>query len=126
MMSAEDAGNYLTAVLNTAVVMVIIPAVILAVLLGGVRRMLLEATANPQGFIASSLSDPSGKPSSDRVAKLVALCISSWMCSVVVFSQPSLILEALGLYMLAWGATDVTKHYFNTRQASPPAGAPPT
>lgn len=115
-MNAEAAGNYLTAVLSTAFVGVFIPASLLLGLFYGLRVMLQHATANPDGFIGRMMSDPDGKPSSDRLVKLVAVIVTMWMGAVVVFSQPQLIIEAISILMVGWGGADVTKHWLSTRQ----------
>jgi hypothetical protein len=113
--NAEQAGNYLVAALSSAVISVVVPLTILGFLLGGVRRMLIEARDHPDGFIARALQDDNGKPSSDRIAKLVALAVTSWMVAVVSLTQPQLIIEALALFLAGWGAVDVTKHWLSNR-----------
>jgi hypothetical protein len=118
--NAEQAGNYLVAALSSAVISVVVPLVILGFLLGGVRRMLMEARDRPDGFIARALQDDNGKPSSDRVAKLVALAVTSWMAAVVTLTQPQLMLETLALYLAGWGAVDVTKHWLSNRPGATP------
>jgi hypothetical protein len=115
MMSPEQAGNYLAAVLSTAVVGVFIPLAILVFLLLGLRAMVRHAVEHPDGFIAKMLSDDAGKPSSDRLVKFVAVIITAWMAAVVVFSQPQLIIGAMTLFMVGWGGVDLTKHWLNSR-----------
>jgi hypothetical protein len=123
-MTPELAGNYLAAVLSTAVVGVLIPLLILFGLFFGLRAMVLGAVAEPGGFFGRMLSDEAGKPSSDRIVKLVAVIITGWMCAVIVFSQPQLTIEAMGLYMVGWGGVDLTKHWLNTRPAVAAATQP--
>lgn len=118
MMSPELAGNYLAAVLSTAVVGVLVPLLILAFMGVGLRAMVVHATEHPDGYIGQMLCDPgTGRPSTDRLVKLVAASLTGWMCAVVVFSQPQLIIEAMALYMVGWGGVDLTKHWLNTRPA---------
>lgn len=114
-MSPELAGNYLAAVLSTAVVGVLIPAGILIALLAGLRTILRTAQSSPEGFMGRMLSDAEGKPSSDRMVKLVAVCITSWMASVVVFAQPQLITETMIVLGALWGGIDLTKHWLTSR-----------
>jgi hypothetical protein len=116
-MTAEQAGNYLAAILSTAVVGVLIPLGILAALLLGLRAMLRHAVAAPEGYLGRMFQDDAGKPSTDRLVKLVAVAITSWMCAVIVFSQPQMIVEAMALFMVGWGGVDLTKHWLNTRPA---------
>ncbi len=129
MMTPEEAGNYLAAVLSRAVVGVAIPLLILGFMLGGLRAMLRHGTQHPDGFIAKLFQDDTGKPSSDRLVKMVAVSITSWMVSVVVFAEPQLLLEAMGMYMVGWGGVDLTKHWLNLRPttiaASQTTAAPP-
>ncbi len=115
-MNTEQAANYLTAVLSTAFVGVFIPVCLLLGLLLGLRAMMLHAINHPDGFVGRMMSDAEGKPSSDRLVKLVAVIVTMWMGAVVVFSQPQLIIEAMGLLMVGWGGADVTKHWLSNRQ----------
>jgi hypothetical protein len=115
MMSPEEAGNYLAAVLGTAVTGVAIPLGILLSLLHGIRRMIEQAAKEPDGFAAKLLQNEEGKPSSDRVVKLVAVAVTLWMGMVVVFSQPQLILQTIALIMAGWGGIDLTKYWLGSR-----------
>jgi hypothetical protein len=126
MMSPEEAGNYLAAVLSTAVTGVAIPLGILLSLLQGIRKMIEQATLHPDGFLAKMLSDGEGKPSSDRIVKLVAVAVTLWMGMVVVFSQPQLILQTMGLIMIGWGGIDLTKYWLGSRVDLATAKSPST
>lgn len=130
-MTAEQGGQYLAAILSTAVVGVAIPLLILVVMGVGLKAMMRHAVDHPDQFVAKMMQDDAGKPSSERLIKLVAVVITSWMCAVVVFSQPQLLLEAMGMFMVGWGGVDLTKHWLNTRpalaaaqQPQPEKGAP--
>ena len=119
-MNPEQAANYLTAVLSTAVVGVIIPLAILGFLLGGLRAIVRDAAQNPEGFLGRMLCDDAGKPSSDRLAKMVAVVITMWMGAVVVFSQPQLVIEAMSVLMVGWGGVDLSKHWISSKYAAAP------
>lgn len=125
MMTPEQAGSYLAAVLSTAVVGVAIPLLILTVLGVGLKAMMRHAVDHPDQFIAKMMQDDTGRPSSEKLIKLVAVVITSWMCSVVVFSQPQLLLEAMGMFMVGWGGIDLTKHWLSVRPVLAAAQQPP-
>ena len=122
--NAEQFATYATVLLGQTTVGVVIPAVILAALLAGLRSLLRYANEHPESFCARLLHDEHDKPSSDRLVKLVATVIASWVVAVVVFALPNLLVEVLTIYVLTFAGADVAKSF--ARRPPKPPQQPPT
>lgn len=104
--------TYLTALISSLTIGVIIPLLILGLVVWVMWALLSRAQSQAGFEISEVFLDETGKVSSERLLMFLSWAASTWVLAVVIFALPQHVIEAYVTYLGVWGITGTGKAYF--------------